>query len=313
MENIKEFAVMVVNGIASWLPEDYKDTEIRLDTVLKNNDLKLTGLIIRKNGSNIAPTIYLEPFYEKYMCGSSLSDIFKEIAELRVEADPGGNYDTAEILDFENCRGRIFPRIVSRDMNTERLKERPYMTVADLAVVFVIVIGEEEGHAKTITISNHLMNIWGITAEELQQIAMNNFTDAQMGTFQLIGDAIMEIMSPDLLELYGGNREQAEQMFRDCTPEGVEMYVVSTKNQLFGATILLDKDFMQRVIEQIGQDFYILPSSVHECLLITSEEKLGVEQLRRLVHSVNEDQLPLEDRLSDQVYKYTAEAGLMLA
>lgn len=313
MEDIKKFAVMIVNGIAGWLPEDYKDTEIRLDTVIKNNDLKLTGLIIKKNGSNIAPTIYLEPFYEKYLCGNSLSDIFKEIVKLRVESEPEGNYDTAEILDFENCRDKIFPRIVSRDMNTERLKERPYMTIADLAVMFVIVIGEEKSHAKTITVSNHLMNIWGITAEELKQIAMNNFTDAQMGTFQLIGDAIMEIMSPDLLELYGGNRELAEQMFNDCTPEGVEMYVVSTKNQLFGATILLDKDFMQRVIEQIGQDFYILPSSVHECLLITSEEKLGVEQLRRLVRSVNEDQLPLEDRLSDQVYRYTAEAGLMLA
>ena len=67
MENIKEFAVMVLNGIASWLPEDYKDIEIRLETVVKNNDLKLTGLIIKKNGSNIAPTIYLEPFYEKYL------------------------------------------------------------------------------------------------------------------------------------------------------------------------------------------------------------------------------------------------------
>ena len=313
MENIKEFAVMVLNGIASWLPEDYKDTEIRLDTVIKNNDLKLTGLIIKKNGSNIAPTIYLEPFYEKYLCGSSLSDVLKEIAELRVESDPCGNYDMSEILDFENCRDKIFPRIVSRDMNTERLKERPYMTVADLAIVFVIVIGEEKLHTETITINNHLMNTWGITAEELQQIAMNNLANAQMGTFQLISDAIMEIMSPDLLEFFGGDRELAEQMFQDCTPEGVEMYVVSTKNHLFGATILLDKDFMQRVIAQIGQDFYILPSSVHECLLITSEEKLGVEQLRRLVRSVNEDQLPLEDRLSDQVYRYTAEAGLMLA
>ena len=102
MENIKEFAVMVVNGIASWLPEDYKDTEIRLDTVIKNNDLKLTGLIIKKNGSNIAPTIYLEPFYEKYLCGSSLSDVLKEIAELRVESDPCGNYDMSEELIDEN-------------------------------------------------------------------------------------------------------------------------------------------------------------------------------------------------------------------
>lgn len=71
---------------------------------MKNNDLKLTGLIIRKNGSNIAPTIYLEPFYEKYLCGSSMSDVLKEIAELRVESDPFENYDISEILDLEELQ-----------------------------------------------------------------------------------------------------------------------------------------------------------------------------------------------------------------
>ena len=79
--NFEEFKNVVVDGIREWLPESLKAASIELQTVSKNNDIRLTGLLIRRKDCNIAPTIYLDGFYQKYSNGEDMSSIMKQIAE----------------------------------------------------------------------------------------------------------------------------------------------------------------------------------------------------------------------------------------
>lgn len=315
MEKMKyeEFVNIVEERIRAFLPdEEYKNAQINTQPSLKNNDRKLMGLVIRRAGCNIAPTIYLEPFYEKYIARTSLDDVLSEIAALRVEVDPGVHYfSTEQLLCFESCRDMIFPRIINHEMNKELLENRPYTTIADLAVIYVIIL-DSEGK-RTVTISKELFDMWEITLDELHQTAMKNLSEEDKGTLCPIDSVIKEIMLPNLIDLCKGDEQMAENILESRMPQNIPMYVLTNQSYLFGSAELLNPKFMDDVVNQLGENLVILPSSIHEMLVFRESEAMPVHELRNLVRLVNQNQVSLEDRLSDQVYRYTPETGLMLA
>ncbi|MBR3736039.1 MAG: hypothetical protein IKN07_09160, partial [Lachnospiraceae bacterium] len=67
--NFEEFTQYVKDNIKDFLPEKYADAEVDLQEIMKNNDEKLTGLVIRTEDSNITPTIYLNQYFKEYENG----------------------------------------------------------------------------------------------------------------------------------------------------------------------------------------------------------------------------------------------------
>ena len=65
------------------------------------------------------------------------------------------------------------------------------------------------------------------------------------------------------------------------------------------------EDALSELCEKIGTDLYILPSSVHEVIAVSSE--LGTpDELSQMVREVNGSQVAPEEQLSDHVYKFEA-------
>lgn len=298
----EEFKNAVVTGIMTWLPESFQNAQISLQMVMKNNNLKLTGLTIRKDGSNIAPTIYLEQFYEKYKEGADFGDILEEIAEIRVENDAPENFDVTQIMDLPRYKDRIFPKLIGAGWNRDLLEKRPHVMIEDLAITFYIDLGRYGDGNMSIPIHYGLTEAWGVTAEELYEIAVSNLSDSGEGTFENINDVI-----GDLIASLIPDEEYSQDDYSN------DMYVLSNKKRVDGASMILNREMMKGIIDRIGEDFYILPSSIHECIILPAIPGMDVAELTAMVREINATQVSVDDRLSDNVYRYSLSEGLKFA
>lgn len=309
----EEFKVAVVDGIREWLPEQFATAHVSLQVVTKNNDLQLTGLTIQSVGSNVSPTIYLESFYEKYQEGIEMPDILRRIAEVRMEYEVEGDFEVSQITDFDNCKDKILPRLIGAEWNQTLLEKRPHIIIEDLAVTFYIDLGKHNDGSMSVPIHNDLMNTWGVTTDDLFEIAVKNLSDSKAGTFRSINEVMASMMLPNIIDECGGNEEAAKEMLEMMMPPEDKMYVLSNKDGLNGASILLDKQMMQSVIDRVGSDFYILPSSIHECLVVPASQDMEPDDLVAMVREVNSTTVSNEDRLSNSIYTYSIEEGIKLA
>ena len=82
------------------------------------------------------------------------------------------------------------------------------------------------------------------------------------------------------------------------------MLVATTEGAFMGASVIQHPGFMEQAAEQISGDFFVLPSSIHEVLLIPDDGKSDHHELEAMVQSINETQVEPADRLSDYAYRY---------
>jgi hypothetical protein len=203
--------------------------------------------------------------------------------------------------------------MVGAEWNQEILQRRPHVLLEDLAVTFHIDMGTNAEGAMSVPIHNDLMASWGVTAEDLYELAVKNLTDSEDGFFKSMNDVMREMMLSDILEECDGDREAAEQMLDTMMIPDNSMFVLTKKDKHHGASEILNKRLMQTVIDQVGKDFYILPSSIHELLVVPADADLNPEELVTMVKEVNQTKVDEQDRLSDHVYRYTLEEGLKIA
>ena len=311
--NFEEFKTAVLEGIKEFLPERFVEAEINLQNVMKNNGVELTGIVIKLPTCNTAPTIYLEQFFSLYESGKELNDVLRELAELRIQKDTLTNIDTELLTNFEKCKGRIKPRLIGTEMNQRILQERPHVLIEDLAVLFHIDFGRNEEGFMTVPVSNSLMNNWNISIDELYKLAVENMINENAVIFGSMGKIIMEMMLPDMMKKMDCDRDTAEMIFEALDSSDVKMYIVTNKNKYFGASVILDTQFMNRVVDSIGDNFFVIPSSIHELILIPDDENISVSELENMIAEVNATQLEAEDILSNHPYRYSLETGFVRA
>ncbi len=293
----EEFANVVVEKIREYLPETFAEASVELKTVIKNNDLKLRGITIRSEESNICPTIYLEQYFRAYEAGEEMDKILADIADVRVKNDVKDSFDVDRITDFARVKDMIVPRLVNREQNSEALAGRPYSVITDLAVTYHILLSLNKRSAST-PVTNDLLKVWGVEIEELHETAVHNMVRLIPSTFRGMS-AVMNALS-------GGKTNVLD-------PEDEMLFVLSNEEGWYGASAVLDDRIMKNVFEQVGKDFFVLPSSVHELLVVPRNLEMDAEQLKEMVISINESEVAPEERLSDNVYYYSFDKGLQLA
>ena len=89
--------------------------------------------------------------------------------------------------------------------------------------------------------------------------------------------------------------------------EAPEVYVATNPQKFMGASVMNYPGFMEQASEQLGGDFFILPSSVHELLFLPAGNDVDLDHLKGMVREVNDSQVEPKDRLSYQVYYYSKE------
>lgn len=280
--------------IISLLEEKISEEQsLKVQEVLKNNDLVLDGVSIYHPSVNISPTIYLNDYYEKAKQGISVDEIAEEIFLRLDQDDVAGEMDMSFLLNFSRVKDHIIYKLVNMRMNQKLLETVPFVPYLDLAVVFSIRIPEEiisVGQSKdtdiSVMIRNDMLDIWRITPRELLMYARRNtpkLCPAKVMSF-------MQMMKPLLGEMAS----------EDTCPA----YVLTNESQNHGASVLLYKGLLKKCAGISEQDLVILPSSIHELILLPYDGGFSLEELTEMVHQVNASCVAPEEILSDHVYVY---------
>lgn len=302
----KDFIEQVKNRIQDFLPEKFTDARVEITEVVKNNDRILDGLVIKTEESNIAPTLYLNPYYDQIEEGSSLEDILERIAEVYQSHYISHDVDISDIMDFEKIKERIGCKLINREDNTRFLQDKPYMPMEDLAVVYQIVMNKTPEDTATVTINDKLMKGYGISLEELHEQAIKNMDVLQPPCFKGMKEVMAEMMAEDIVWQQGIGMEEAKEIALNNFSEMPEtMYVLTNEMKINGASAILNDDIRQKIAGEVG-DFFVLPSSLHEILIIPKSSGMTVKELEKMVREVNQTQVTPEEKLSDHVYEYDA-------
>lgn len=274
----------------------------KVEDVSKTNGVVLTTLVIVSNNNNILPRIYLEAFYEAYQAGYSLETIMGEIERLYEECNLDGTYfDIQQFFDFEEIRTRLCLKVLNAEKNMELLEQVPHRQFHDLAIVYFVLLPNEEclQGVASILVNNEMMEYWNISEDDMYKIAFENTKHYFNHVVRPIQEVIMEIIykEPEVLLEMGMPNLYDEKI----------MYHVSSQSKLYGASVLLYHDLLEEFAREHG-DFYILPSSVHELLFVPSSTAyLDEYGLCAMVQEINEDSLDAEMFLSNNIYLFHAD------
>lgn len=299
MMDFKEFVNEIAEKIKDFLPDSLKDALVDVREVTKNNGVKFTGLTIHNDDSKVYPTIYLEQFYKEYADnGIDLNTIMQMIVKVRVEHDVTKKLDVEKFRNFDYVRDRITCKLVNREHNSEFLETRPYTPIEDLAVVYLVDIEDFGAGRASTAITYRMMEEYGISAEELHSIAMDNLSKSDI-SFMGMYDMLKKI-NPGLCEA-------AEDEIKSSP-----MYVLTIEDCPFGAAAVMDAATMKNIAEKIGGDFYVIPSSVNEVIIVPMIKDTNSNLFNEMIQEVNATQVEEQDRLSDHVYMYDAAAHMLL-
>lgn len=305
--NFDEFKQAIVDNIKDYLPAKFEESDVEVRQVLKNNDTVLDGLTIQDPDTNVAPTIYLNQFFEEYQNGRDLNDIIGDIADVYIANTVDKQMDVSIVTDFEKAKGNILPRLVNAEENQELLAQRPHMIMDDLAVTYHLEMGKSDNGNMSVAITNTILDMYGISQEELHDLAVANLEEKVPATFQGMSEVVKEMMLPQIMSDLDLSKEAALDYIEQMIPDGNEqMYVLSNDSRLNGAATVLNEKAMEDIAEKVGGDFFILPSSIHELLVVPKQDGMDYSSLEAMVQEVNATQVAPEEKLSDHVYEYDA-------
>ena len=307
MFNFEDFCDYVQMSIKDHLPVEQQDAKVTINNVMKNNGLTLHGVVVHPEGQCVAPTIYLEGFFKQYEEGADLDSVMDKIAGTISEHlnTPEEFSDVAQMYsNYDAVKDKIVMAVVNTAKNRELLSQVPHTEREDLSLIYKVVVGTGADGIGSITIRNEHMEQWGVTVDEIHEMAMKNTKEILPVTVQTMTEVMREMFGSD-----GMPEEMAEMMFSDM-PLNQQMFIISNKSKVNGAASMFYEDTLSELADKIGTSLYILPSSVHEVIAVSTD--MGTpEALAGMVREVNGGQVAPEEQLSDHVYKCDAKAKII--
>lgn len=326
--NFALFETAVVKGLQEKMGEDYR---ILSNQVKKNNGILLTGIIVEEKNSNTSPTIYLDDFYENYQNGVGLDKIVESLYRVFFKTKIKESVDLSNFLEYEKAKNQIAFKIVNFDKNRELLKTIPYKAFFNLAIIFYYVVQEPPFYGKaSILIHNNHLNNWGIDLEQLYTQAKENtprlFPANIENIEELILGMIRSSMKTDKMRQEGEKEIDLEITGDECADhlmlklkadmendeDRIPMYVLSNKQKLQGAACMFYPDILKKFAEEKNSDLYILPSSIHEVILLPATGDMEKENLLDMVTEINKTQVQECDVLADSVYYYSRQSQQLM-
>lgn len=310
-----DFLDFIKTEVQSHMGEGYT---ISATHVKKNNGILLDGITIAGKGQRIFPAFYLNGCYRDYQEGKSTAEIVEEIIGAYHADGLRPEIDLDFFKSYQEMKDRVLFKLVHYHKNRELLKEIPHIRFLDLAILFYCKITNRLLENGTILITNSHLAIWQVTTEELYQDAMRNTPADSPAVIQTMEEVVKGIYEHELQEKWGADAEVSQfidRMFDEeqqkvtvSKPDRVEggrmMYVLSNPKKLFGAAAMLYPQVVARFAERIAADLYLLPSSVHEIIMIPDDGLQDKDELLRMVSEINDTQVDPEEVLAYAVYHF---------
>lgn len=298
-------AIQFYTNLTETLKENLgTDWTIELHTdVILNNGTTHIALILYKNGEKLHPQIYLERFFEDYKRGKAMEEILQDVMKTYEEALQNINPDSLSgIEDWEQVKGRLAFRLLSKERNKETLENYVYKEFLDLAAIVTFCAEIDEQGVKAIRVTHDLAERWNISEEEILQAAEENTESLFPVRMEPILDTlcrVADISRDDLPE---------EVLAEEDSPQ---IMVLTNYLGVNGATVLLYDSFLQQVYEKLRGKFIILPSSIHEVIVMPLASAPPITDSQKMVEQINRSAVKEEEILSDSVYLYDGEKVIL--
>ncbi len=293
MKTMQEFTKVVTSKVASKLGKGYEVTHSK---VRKQGDKLLDAVMIREEGANVSPNIYLNALYEEYQKGASVDKIVEDMVNIYFQSQKNAPMNVMENMEkLEN----ILPFLINAKKNKEYIAEHDVFCMDvpfsnDVKVAFRKVVGSESNMLQSFVISKEFCkSVLGVKPEVLHE----KFANAN--------EPMITDMNSMLDNIIFGKKGEITKSIEvsDLDFDAQPMYVLSCKNGVNGASVILNNDFMKKVEKQLGS-FYILPSSVHEVILVSNNDKFSAKELKEMVKEVNATRVQPDEFLADELYLF---------
>ena len=300
--NYEQFKSAVIDFLSQNIPDP---KTITVHPVMKNNGVRLDGLIVLEGDSNYSPTIYLDSYYTRYEAGMTFETLCLEILEMYTSHRTMAQIDTDFFMDYQKIRDRLAFKLIHARRNAELLKDVPHIAYLDLAIVFYCLLDhtffDDTG---TILIHNSHLELWQIDCDTLLR-------DARRNTPLMLPKTLRDIR--DVLADYAdeGTAHGCAYEPEDSSPPisggdgGFHFLVLTNRKNLFGAACILYDGLLAQIADRLESDLVILPSSVHEVLILPAGDRSAYAATHRMVEDVNEAALLPDEILSDHAYYYS--------
>lgn len=302
MMNRKDFYEYIKNNVLDYLPSAFEKADVELREVVKNNDQYLMALDIQKEGESICPTIYLNQLYDQYRQGKDLDTCVGDVADLRIEYDvPGEIPDIHNLSDYEWAKSKLQIRICDPELNEERLKNLVYTIHGDYAATYHVNLSDPEGNSASIGVTQDVLERWGVTKEQLHEDAL---------AAEKLRETLLCNMADLMDEIMLGKEPVNMLTAAEYDVPGIlemPMFCLTNDERKHGAALILQDDLLEKIGSIIRSDYYILPSSQHEVILLPANHTMQLSEMTSMVREINETQVEPEDRLSDKIQYYSRE------
>lgn len=273
----EELKGMVTNG-----------EQISINEIKKSNDIIKTGIIIRNPAVNISPTIYIEDIYE----GRSIREAAEEVYRIYIKNQVELDFDISSITDFEKAKPFLRAKLLNRELNQNYLKDIPYVEFEDLAIVAYVQIEAFNTltESASVTINKNILSLWNVDIKDVVDIAVSN--------------GFEETTIKGMGVILGFRSEEDDD-------DDEQIYIIKRgDNGCNGAIGILDTEKIKKFCERKNiEQVVIVPSSVHECLLLPNEAGMTVEDIIAMITEVNATSVAENEILSNHPYFYNVKSG----
>lgn len=305
-----------------------EETEVTVEKILKNNHTVRVALCILEPDNNISPTIYLEPYYENWKSGTDMTQLAEEIMEEYHRNSTCRFMEVKSLTQWETVKEYTACKLIHAEKNAELLADLPHRRFLDCAIVYYLELSDPMVGDGTALIHNRNLDMWQITEEQLFRQAYLN-TEVRHGCrIRPLNQVMRELLRRELDRTAGeylpeGEKDSADSSEREhlidrleeelCCPEQERIYLMTNRDQYFGAITLVYDQYLQRFAEGWPEGFYVIPSSIHEVLLVPIGAGLSQDELQSMLLDVNEEMMQEEPQnfLFDRIYFYDPKKGVL--
>ena len=257
----------------------YDDVRISFNNVEKTNQ-NYEAMSVVPEGNNVGVNFNIENAFANYEHTDDYAGVLASATMVIADGlDRAPAIDVSALMDYENMKEKLSVEVISADANADLLANVPHDS-------------SEDGRA-SILVTNNLMDRMGVSHEQLRADALENSPEIRPVVIMGMNEVMKEMMGPEVYEMFG-------------IPDDAEetMYVATVPDKNSGAGVIAYQDFMDQAAERVGGDFFVLPSSINEILLVPDNGDMTADALRDMVKDVNAKEVSPEERLSDNVYHY---------
>lgn len=287
MMEFNEFIDDVIQSIPGYL-QDYDIETILREKHVKGNGVVLTGIVIVCENENVAPCIYMDRYFVMYKSGTSMEDILKQVSDA-YNMKRAGMPSSKIHIDINEMKDRIFMKLINYEANIDMLKTCPHIIQEDMAITFRLLFGKNDDGIASALIDNNQFSELDMSKNQLYELAKENMARIFPARIDRLVDILEAATDLDISEL--------------DVESPVELYVLTNDSGINGATCMFYSNVLDEAKKMIG-DFYILPSSIHEVILMPKSPVIDVDELNCMVRDINKYVVDSRDVLSNNVYEY---------